>query len=54
MTRAGQTYDANVTGGLFKFANKANSYALNGRVVYSRRRGLAFGTSDEINDRDGY
>ena len=54
VTRAGQTYDANVTGGLFKFANHANSYALNGRVVYSRRRGLAFGTSDEISDRDGY
>ena len=54
VTRAGSTYDANVTGGLFKFANKANSYALNGRVVYSRRRGQAFGTSEEINDQDGY
>ncbi|MDQ2772703.1 MAG: carbohydrate binding family 9 domain-containing protein [Bacteroidota bacterium] len=54
VTRAGSTYDANVTGGLFKFANKANSYALNGRVVYSRRRGLAFGTPEEVSDRDGY
>ena len=54
VTRAGSTYDANVTGGLFKFANKANSYALNGRVVYSRRRGQTFGTSEEINDQDGY
>ena len=54
VTRAGSTYDANVTGGLFKFANKANSYALNGRVVYSRRRGLAFGTSNQIDDQDGY
>ena len=54
VTRAGRTYDANVTGGLFRFANKKNSYALDGRAVYSRRRGTAFGTNQEINDRDGY
>ena len=54
VTRAGSTYDANVTGGLFKFANKANSYALNGLAAYSRRRGRAFGTDAEINDQDGY
>jgi hypothetical protein len=54
VTRAGATYDANVTGGLFRFANKKNSYALDGRVVYSNRRGKAFGTQEEISDRDGY
>ena len=54
VTRAGQTYDANVTGGLFKLANQANSYALSGQLVYSRRRGSVFGKADEINDRDGY
>ena len=54
VTRAGQTYDANVTGGLFRFANKANSYALDGRVVYSNRRGKAFNSETDIDDRDGY
>lgn len=54
VTRAGSTYDANVTGGLFKFANKANSYAINGRVIYANRRGKAFGSQDEISDQDGY
>ncbi|MBH8558260.1 DUF5916 domain-containing protein [Hymenobacter negativus] len=54
VTRAGATYDANVTGGLFRFATKANTYALDGRVVYSRRRGKAFGTTDEIDDQNGY
>ncbi|RAK67121.1 DUF5916 domain-containing protein [Hymenobacter edaphi] len=54
VTRWGQTYDANVTGGLFRFANKKNSYAVDGRVVYSRRRGTVFGTDDQIDDRDGY
>ncbi|HEX8656084.1 MAG TPA: DUF5916 domain-containing protein [Hymenobacter sp.] len=54
VTRAGRTYDANVTGGLFRFANKANSYAFSGRVVYSNRRGQAFYSGKEISDRDGY
>ncbi|MDQ2794381.1 MAG: carbohydrate binding family 9 domain-containing protein [Bacteroidota bacterium] len=54
VTRVGSTYDANVTGGLFRFANQANSYALDGRVVYSRRRGQGFGTTEEINDQNGY
>ena len=54
VTRAGSTYDANVTGGLFRFANKANSYALDGRLVYSRRRGQDFGTTDQIDDQNGY
>ncbi|AIZ65262.1 hypothetical protein PK28_14240 [Hymenobacter sp. DG25B] len=54
VTRWGSTYDANVTGGLFRFANKKNSYALDGRVVYSRRRGNVFGSEQKINDQDGY
>ena len=54
VTRAGRTYDANVTGGLFRFANKKNAYAVDGRLVYSRRRGLVFGTNEEINDQNGY
>ncbi|TGE17355.1 DUF5916 domain-containing protein [Hymenobacter elongatus] len=54
VTRAGRTYDANVAGGLFRFANKQNSYALDGRMVYSRRRGNVFGSAAEIDDQDGY
>ncbi|AYA38694.1 hypothetical protein D3Y59_17530 [Hymenobacter oligotrophus] len=54
VTRWGQTYDANVTGGLFRFANKSNSYAVDGRVVYSRRRGNRFGSDEQIDDRDGF
>ncbi|MBC8084816.1 MAG: hypothetical protein H7Z21_16580, partial [Hymenobacter sp.] len=54
VTRAGRTYDANVTGGLFRFANKKNSYALNGQLVYSRRRGTVFGSDTPIDDQDGY
>jgi hypothetical protein len=54
VTRAGSTYDANVTGGLFRFANKSNSYAVDGRLVYSSRRGTSFGTNEDVKDRDGY
>ncbi|WP_086594111.1 DUF5916 domain-containing protein [Hymenobacter crusticola] len=54
VTRAGSTYDANVTGGLFRFANKKNAYAVDGSLIYSRRRGTAFGTEKSIDDRDGY
>ncbi|WBO83196.1 DUF5916 domain-containing protein [Hymenobacter yonginensis] len=55
VTRAGRTYDANVTGGLFRLANKKNSYAVTGQVNYSRRRGNAFGSDTvQIDNRDGY
>ncbi|WP_303310494.1 DUF5916 domain-containing protein [Hymenobacter sp. BT730] len=54
VTRQGSTYDANVTGGLFRFNNKKNSYALDGQVVYSRRRGLGFNSDQRVNDTDGY
>ena len=54
VTRFGQAYDANVTGGLFRFADKKNAYAVNGQVVYSRRRGNAFQSETPIDDQDGY
>lgn len=54
VTRRGSTYDANVTGGLFRFADKANKYAIDGQVNYSRRRGTVFGSEEQINNRDGY
>ena len=54
VTRAGRTYDANVTGGLFRFATKSNAYAVDGRLVYSRRRGTEFGSNKPIDDQDGY
>jgi hypothetical protein len=53
VTRAGQTFDANVTGGLFRFANKANSYAVDGSLVYSCRRGLGFDSESPVSERDG-
>ncbi|WP_214607034.1 DUF5916 domain-containing protein [Hymenobacter arizonensis] len=54
VTRAGNTYDANVTGGLFRFANQANRYALDGRLIYSNRRGKAFNSDQDISDQNGY
>ncbi|MBC6605469.1 carbohydrate binding family 9 domain-containing protein [Hymenobacter sp. BT188] len=54
VTRWGKTYDANVTGGLFRFADKKNAYAFDGSVVYSRRRGTTFGSDDQVSDQDGY
>ena len=54
VTRAGRTYDANVTGGLFRFADKKNRYAITGQANYSRRRGNVFGEEKQIDNRDGY
>ncbi len=54
VTRAGRTYDANVTGGLFRFADKKNAYAVNGKLVYSRRRGQAFGSEAPVANPNGY
>ncbi len=51
--RAGAAYDANVTGGLFRFADKTNTYAINGRATYARRRGRVFASEQPIDDRDG-
>ncbi|WP_400191605.1 DUF5916 domain-containing protein [Hymenobacter sp. B81] len=54
VTRWGRTYDANVTGGLFRFNNKKNEYALDGSLVYSRRRGTVFGSEAAVDDPDGF
>jgi hypothetical protein len=54
VTRWGRTYDANVTGGLFRFNNKANTYSFDGSAVYSRRRGTRFGSEEQVSDRDGF
>ncbi|NVO29938.1 DUF5916 domain-containing protein [Hymenobacter lapidiphilus] len=54
VTRKGSTYDANVTGGLFRFADKSNRYALKGQANYSRRRGTEFGSEKQIDNQDGY
>ncbi|MHC2991036.1 hypothetical protein OB13_05345 [Pontibacter sp. HJ8] len=35
--RQGSTYDANLTGMLFRFANKSNKYAVNGKAALSQR-----------------
>lgn len=35
--RQGSTYDANLTGGLFRFANKENKYAINGKAALSQQ-----------------
>ncbi|MCJ8165414.1 carbohydrate binding family 9 domain-containing protein [Pontibacter sp. E15-1] len=35
--RQGGTYDANLTGALFRFANKENKYAVNGKAALSQR-----------------
>ncbi|GGE95310.1 DUF5916 domain-containing protein [Hymenobacter cavernae] len=54
VTRVGSTYDANVTGGLFRFADKKNAYAVDGQVVYSRRRGQSFGSEAPVDNPSGY
>lgn len=52
--RNGGTYDANVTGGLLRLTDKTNTYAFNGRLAYSRRRGRFFQSEEEIDNRDGW
>ncbi|GAA4375649.1 DUF5916 domain-containing protein [Hymenobacter koreensis] len=54
VTRGGRTYDANVTGGLLRLANKSNSYALDASLIYSRRRGKQFGQEQDVSDPDGF
>ncbi|MCC2547452.1 carbohydrate binding family 9 domain-containing protein [Hymenobacter sp. BT175] len=54
VTRAGRTYDANVTGGLFRFNDQKNTYAFDGSLVYSRRRGTVFGDTTQVSDQDGF
>ena len=52
--RDGQTYDANVTGGLLRLVDKKNRYAFDARGFYSFRRGKFFNSNQEVDDRDGY
>ncbi len=54
VTRAGRTYDANVTAGLFRFADKKNQYALSGQLNYSRRYGNVLNSEARIDDPSGY
>jgi len=54
VTRAGATYDANVTAGLFRFANKKNEYAFKGQVNYSQRRGRQLYSDAPVSDPSGY
>jgi hypothetical protein len=54
VTRFGRTYDANVTAGLFRFADKKNQYALSGQLNYSRRYGNVLNTEKPIDDASGY
>jgi hypothetical protein len=54
VTRAGSTYDANVTAGLFRFADRRNRYALKGQLNYSQRRGTVLNAETPIDDRSGY
>jgi hypothetical protein len=53
VTRAGSTYDANVTAGLFRFADQKNQYAFSGQLNYSHRRGNVLNTETPIDDRGG-
>lgn len=54
VTRAGTAYDANVTAGLFRFADKKNEYALKGQLNYSQRRGQNMFSEAPVSDRNGY
>ena len=54
VTRAGSTYDANVTAGLFRFADQKNQYAFGGQLNYSHRRGNVLNSETPIDDRNGY
>ena len=52
--RQGQTYDANVTGGLLHLVDKKNKYALDAKGFYSLRRGKNFASETDVSDRNGY
>jgi hypothetical protein len=54
VTRAGSTYDANVTAGLFRFADKKNQHAFSGQLNYSQRRGQNMFSDAPVSDRTGY
>jgi len=54
VTRAGSTYDANVTAGLFRFVDAKNEYAFKGQLNYSQRRGQRMFSEAPVSDRNGY
>jgi hypothetical protein len=54
VTRAGSTYDANVTAGLFRFVDAKNEYAFKGQLNYSQRRGQSMFSEAPVSDRSGY
>jgi hypothetical protein len=54
VTRAGTAYDANVTAGLFRFADKKNQHAFNGQLNYSQRRGRSMYSETPVSDPNGY
>jgi len=54
VTRLGSTYDANVTAGLFRFADTKNQYAFNGQLNYSQRRGQSMFSEAPVSDPHGY
>lgn len=54
VTRAGSTYDANVTAGLFRLVDEKNEHAFSGQLNYSQRRGQAMFSEAPVSDRSGY
>jgi hypothetical protein len=54
VTRAGRAYDANVTAGLFRFADKKNQHAFQGQLNYSQRRGQGMFGDAPVSDPSGY
>ncbi|MBC7448952.1 MAG: carbohydrate binding family 9 domain-containing protein [Hymenobacteraceae bacterium] len=54
VVRQGSTYDANLTGGLVRLANKTNSWAFSGRGAWTHREGRMFNSTQRIDDPDGY
>ncbi|QKG52284.1 DUF5916 domain-containing protein [Hymenobacter sp. BRD67] len=54
VTRGGQTYNANVTAGLFRLVDKKNQHAFSGQLNYSQRHGLALNSEAPIDDQNGY
>ncbi len=51
--RRGATYDANVTGGLVRLADKTNTYAFDGRLTYAWRQGQLFGQPQAVDEPRG-
>ncbi len=52
--RNGGTYDANLTGGLVRLADKKNAWAFTGKGSWTHRQGRAFGSESRIDNPNGY